>query len=222
MALILNIDTALEKASVALADGEHIIGVLTNEKQMDHAAWIHGAISSLLDQSNSTISQLAAVAVSAGPGSYTGLRVGMATAKGICYSLKIPLITASTLKLVAMAATSGYTSPVVYCPMIDARRMEVFTVLYDETLNALTEAGPVVLSENWMSEYLESQQIVFCGNGSTKWQTICNNKNAIFDKSTYSIAGLVKLSLTKYAAGDFTDLAYSEPVYLKNIYMIAK
>ena len=133
MALILSIDTALEEASVCIADDNHVLAVKKNNRQADHAAWIQVAIREMLAETETGIGDLSAVAVAAGPGSYTGLRVGMATAKGICFAAGIPLITESTLFLIAqrvkkeIALNSVYSYPVLICPMIDARRMEIFT-----------------------------------------------------------------------------------------------
>jgi len=126
---ILHIDTAVQTASVCLSKNEKSIGVKMNSSQNDHAAWLQPAIVSLLREHDVPMKNLAAIAVSAGPGSYTGLRVGMATAKGLCYALQLPLITLSTLKMMAVSALKENAN--FFCPMIDARRMEVFTAVFD-------------------------------------------------------------------------------------------
>jgi tRNA threonylcarbamoyladenosine biosynthesis protein TsaB len=120
MSLILNIDTALDTASVCLANQKEVLQFSVNEDQKDHAAWLHQTIAELLQKGGYSIKDLDAVAVSIGPGSYTGLRVGLATAKGFCYALQIPLITVNTLKLIAFAAKDEAID--LICPMIDARR----------------------------------------------------------------------------------------------------
>src|SRR5205814_5136447 len=145
MALIFNIDTALEIASLGLAEDGIMIQSIENDQQKDHAAWIHVAIKNLFEKTGKTIDQLDAVAVSNGPGSYTGLRVGLSTAKGLCYALNIPLITVGTLQVMALNAVQALAKSdlqsadhggenelgdILFCPMIDARRMEVFTAVY--------------------------------------------------------------------------------------------
>ena len=145
MALILNIDTSLETASVCLAKDAVAVKLLINENQRDHASWIHNAIHLALQDSGCLITELEAVAVSNGPGSYTGLRVGLATAKGLCYGLGIPLITISTLKMMATAVKHKASD--LICPMIDARRMEVFTAVYNKDLLELSPAQAMIIDE---------------------------------------------------------------------------
>jgi tRNA threonylcarbamoyladenosine biosynthesis protein TsaB len=224
MALILSIDTALEEASVCIAEDNHVLAVKKNNRQMDHAAWIQVAIRKMLSDTDRSISDLSAVAVAAGPGSYTGLRVGMAAAKGICYALGIPLITESTLLLIAQRVKmeipihSVYTYPVLICPMIDARRMEVFTTLYDAGLNAVMTPAAIILDDKSFASELQNHVIVFCGNGIKKWQHLCSHTNAVFVDVSQQIIDLAALALEKFNKNDFSDLAYTEPAYLKNVY----
>ena len=150
MALILNIDTSTEKASICIASNGVSTALLENAQQKEHAGWIHPAIEELLEQTKYTLHDLEAIAVTAGPGSYTGLRVGMATAKGLCYALNIPLITENTLRAMALASRQAYDGKInleniLFCPMIDARRMEVFTALFNpalEEVNGINRPGP--------------------------------------------------------------------------------
>ncbi|MBA2250622.1 MAG: tRNA (adenosine(37)-N6)-threonylcarbamoyltransferase complex dimerization subunit type 1 TsaB, partial [Chitinophagaceae bacterium] len=138
MALILNIDTCTENAIVSLANNDVIIGTMNNSNQKDHASFLHTAIKNLLDKSGILISQLNAIAVTAGPGSYTGIRVGMAAAKGLAYALQIPLISLNTLEVIAMCSIiQSENKDAFFCPMIDARRMEVFTAVYDQFLKEI-------------------------------------------------------------------------------------
>src|SRR6187399_3095526 len=134
MALILNIDTAVDVASLCLAKDEEVLSIARNESQKDHASWLHIAIKEIFEKNNSELTSVHAVAVTGGPGSYTGLRIGMATAKGICYALNKPLISLNTLLVMANAAKDVHNSFAesanLLCPMIDARRMEVFTAIY--------------------------------------------------------------------------------------------
>ena len=191
---------------------------------MDHAAWIQTAIREMLVETERKIDDLSAVAVAAGPGSYTGLRVGMATAKGICYALHVPLITVGTLFLIAqrvkkeMPINSVYRYPVLICPMIDARRMEVFTTLYDTALNEVTTPKAMVLDETSFAAELQKHVIVFCGNGNKKWQNLCSHSNAVFVDVKQQVDYLAEAALNKFKKSDFSELAYTEPAYLKNVY----
>src|SRR6266513_982784 len=130
MSLLLNIDTAIETASICLSKDGNVLHLSINENQKDHAAWLTVAIQEMMQNSGYQLNQLNAIAVTIGPGSYTGLRVGLSTAKGLCYVLKIPLLTIGTLEMMAFAAKQNPVD--LLCPMIDARRMEVFTAVYDK------------------------------------------------------------------------------------------
>jgi tRNA threonylcarbamoyladenosine biosynthesis protein TsaB len=226
MSLILSIDTATETASIALGDGDVLIDVVMNENQKDHAAWIHDAIKNMLEKNGRSLQQLKAVAVTAGPGSYTGLRVGMATAKGLCYVLNIPLITESTLKVMAYAGTQQLETTVNYdglfCPMIDARRMEVFTAVYDKQLNEVIKPQPMVLSGESFSQLLHNHRMVFFGSGSNKQRELVNNVNASFMNVKHHAGHLFALARAKFNASDFTELAYAEPAYLKEFHTHTK
>lgn len=224
MSLILNIDTATANASVSLASEGRIIAALVNEQSMDHAAWIHTAIRELTTINNHayTLKDLSAVANVSGPGSYTGLRVGMSTAKGLCYALNIPLISLNTLKIMAHA-TNLYISPSqLLCPMLDARRMEVFSALYDYLLNELISPCPVILEKDSFSEWLNKYEIVFFGNGSNKWKEIVQHDNAIFKDAFYAPSDIAGVSYAAFQQAAFSDLAYAEPFYLKEFYTPGK
>jgi tRNA threonylcarbamoyladenosine biosynthesis protein TsaB len=216
VSLILNIDTAVQTASICISkDGENI-DLIINPFQKDHAAWLHIAIHELLQQHHLSLNNLDAIAVSAGPGSYTGLRVGMATAKGLCYALKLPFITVSTLQMMAVAALKEPTD--LLCPMIDARRMEVFTAIYNKSLTQVISPTNTILSEAFLKDLLEQHTITFFGNGSTKFSQLINNKNAVFKQLEANASHLAKLSNTLYTQKKFSDLAYSEPFYGKEFY----
>ena len=146
MSLILNIDTALDTASVCLAKDGTSLQLITNDNQKDHATWLHTAINEILKKGGYSISQLEAVAVSIGPGSYTGLRVGLASAKGFCYALRIPLIAVSTLEMMAVSVKEEASG--LICPLIDARRMEVFTAIYDKELGEKSSPQTMIIDEN--------------------------------------------------------------------------
>jgi len=219
MSLILNIDTATEKASICLAEEGCEILLLQNNDQRDHAAWLHVAIEKLLKETMHTTKDLQAVAITAGPGSYTGLRVGMATAKGLCFALKIPLITESTLKVMAFAAVEKAKElDALICPMIDARRMEVFTAIYKTGLEEVLPASALVLDEDSFAGYLFANRMLFFGSGSKKWQELTRKPNSFFSDTDFNAGDLAKLSFKTYTKGQFTDIIYSEPVYTKEFY----
>lgn len=213
---ILNIDTAVQTASVCLAGDGNAISTVTNPSQKDHAAWLHAAIQDLLKENNIALTQLKAIAVSAGPGSYTGLRVAMATAKGLCYVLHVPLITISTLKMMATAAIDEPTE--FLCPMIDARRMEVFAAVFDKQLQEIVPPKNFILTEETFHELLNQHTITFFGNGSDKFQPLCQHPNAVFKKIEANAASMASLSYQSFRKGEFADLAYSEPYYGKEFY----
>ncbi len=220
--MILNIDTSLEVAKVALSGSGIIVQEAENRNKKDHGAFLQPAIQSILQQASVKIAELDAVAVVSGPGSYTGLRVGMATAKGICYTIQKPLITITTLHLLAYQAIlenrpmaeEGY----LFCPMIDARRMEVFTALYDKDLNLVEKESAQVLDQNSLSVKMINKKILFFGNGAKKWQEICFNKNAFFSGLESNVFFMCRLSFKKYQDKIFENLAYSEPFYVKEFY----
>lgn len=219
MPLILNIDTATETASIALGGEEGLPGPVMNRELKDHAAWIHDAMQQLLRQAGRSVRQLDAVAVTEGPGSYTGLRVGMATAKGLCYALGIPLITESTLKVMALAAVEQNNGMGrLFCPMIDARRMEVFTAVYDAQLKEILAPRPMILDAASFAGTLAEGPVQFFGPGSNKFNGLTQSVNAGFMNVAHHAGHLSQLSLQKYHTRTFTDAAYSEPAYLKEFY----
>lgn len=168
MPLILHIDTATENATISISQNETVIHSVTNDKQKDHASFLQPAIKQLLEQSNISIHQVNAVSVTAGPGSYTGLRVGMASAKGLCYALKIPLITLSTLQVMGLSVIENTNQPELYfyCPMIDARRMEVFTATFDDELKEIQPARALILEPLSFNEVMKRKPIIFSGSGA--------------------------------------------------------
>lgn len=216
MALILNIDTSLDTASVCLGNNDGVLKVATNDNQKDHAAWIHTAINKLLKETGFPLKSLEAIAVSIGPGSYTGLRIGLSSAKGLCYALDIPLITISTLKMIASAVKQKATD--LICPMVDARRMEVFTGLYNKDLLEISAARALIIDETSFDTFLSSHKILFCGNGSKKLQNILSSPNASFIETIPNASELSDLSQNCYINKQFANLAYSEPLYIKEFY----
>jgi tRNA threonylcarbamoyladenosine biosynthesis protein TsaB len=213
VSLILHIDTAVQAASVCLSDGDSIIDTAVNPSEKESASWLHLAIQDILQRNHLSPSALEAVAVSAGPGSYTGLRVGMSAAKGICYALSLPLISINTLQLMAAAVKDASTD--LLCPMIDARRMEVFTALYTPSLKEVMPSTNLILDEDSFQDRLQQNTITFFGNGSKKAADIIKHPHAFFVTVTASAKDMVPLVLEKFEASQFADLAYSEPFYGK-------
>ncbi|WP_205508486.1 tRNA (adenosine(37)-N6)-threonylcarbamoyltransferase complex dimerization subunit type 1 TsaB [Longitalea arenae] len=228
--MILCIDTATDQACVCLSKEGEVVSVLENDNQKDHAAWIQTAINSLLQKQGVSMQHLQAVAVTAGPGSYTGLRVGMASAKGLCFALQIPLITINTLQVMAHAAinqlgniVAQMSKPLCYCPMIDARRMEVFTAVYDEFLQEIIAPKAMILDELSFTAELNERSLICFGNGSNKWKNVSRYPNVLFIDEKLDIAkSLAKLASSLHLSQNFANLAYAEPVYLKEFYTYIK
>ncbi len=219
--LILHIDTATAYASICLTQGDSILGMRVSPDQKQHGAFVQPAIQGLMLENDLDLSALDAIAVSEGPGSYTGLRVSMASAKGLCYALDKPLITISTLKIMALAAQmekgKEYTQA-FYCPLIDARRMEVFTALYNAHLSEIEAASAKILDAHSFSELIDNQLIVFSGTGAPKFQAILNHPNALFSGVQHNASHLAILAKESFEKAAFANLAYAEPYYLKAFY----
>lgn len=213
MAAILLIDTALDVATAAIGSGGKIIAARSNENQRDHAAFLHMAIREMLDECGIKPSDLGAVAVANGPGSYTGLRVGLSAAKGLCYALGIPLLTISTLEILANSATAEGR---FYVPMVDARRMEVFSQIFDAGRQSVTEAGAEIIEPGSYQALLEKGIVVFCGNGAAKMASVSGHPNMFIDETGISTGIFLKLAEHEMARENFADLKNAEPNYVKN------
>jgi len=225
MAIILNIDTALDSAYISLSENEKGLGYAINGNAKDHAAWIQPAIYKLTKESGIKMSDLSAIGVCIGPGSYTGLRIGLSTAKGLCFALKIPLIAINTLETIASSAMNDiqienldFTSDLLICPMIDARRMEVFTAVYNSSMEEIYEPHSRILDALSFDALLRRQKMLFLGNGSLKFQQVCQNANAIFKKLALNPFALSGLTYKNFIGNNFATLAYAEPLYLKEFF----
>ncbi|MBC7851582.1 MAG: tRNA (adenosine(37)-N6)-threonylcarbamoyltransferase complex dimerization subunit type 1 TsaB [Chitinophagaceae bacterium] len=222
MSFILHIDTATESGLICLSQNEKLLASAKNFAAQDHARWLHPAISNMLSESGVDIKELAAITITSGPGSYTGLRVAMASAKGLCFALKIPLITVNTLKFIAKATIDSVDEQLVekslFCPLIDARRMEVFTAIYNSQLDEVLPPQALILDEQSFVAKLDLQTVIFSGNGIAKWQQLCTHDNAVFADVIPSPQSFISLTYSKFSAGEFTAPAYAEPVYLKEFY----
>lgn len=225
MSLILNIDTAIDIAFISIAKDGEILEAASNAEQKEHGGFLQPAIQILLKNTSVSINQLDAIAISAGPGSYTGLRVGMATAKGLCFALNKPLITIGTLEILAFSAimegnVSNITASPLFCPMIDARRMEVYTALYNQNLEPVLNPCALILDKSSFANRMLNNPVFFFGNGAKKWRFICSHENAIFIDILTKPLAMSILAHKKYEQNDFSDLAYSEPLYLKEFFGI--
>ena len=214
MSYLLNIDTFSETACLSISKNGSLVNH-TKDTSRNHAMSLHLEIDKLLKESAISINDLSAIAVIEGPGSYTGLRVGMATAKGLAFSLNIPLITINSLFLIAQASEKKQHK-IAYCPMIDARRMEVFTALYDENFNTILPPCNMILNENSFQEYHETM-IMFSGNGCLKIAEIYKGR-AFFNFSPDLTVRFCNMSFVKFLKNQFSDLIYTEPLYIKPFY----
>lgn len=219
MALILQIETSTISCSVALSENGQTLSVKEAVERNIHASSITLFIDDVMKVANKKLTDLDAVAVSMGPGSYTGLRIGVSTAKGLCYGLDVPLIAIDTLKAMAsnIQVNSG-SGDLLFCPMIDARRMEVYSALYDAGLVPVNPVTAMIIDEHSFSSILEKHKVVFFGDGAEKCiASLGNHPNATFITDfTNSAIDLNAQAYAKYIAHQFEDLAYFEPYYLKD------
>ncbi|MBO4503282.1 MAG: tRNA (adenosine(37)-N6)-threonylcarbamoyltransferase complex dimerization subunit type 1 TsaB [Bacteroidales bacterium] len=242
--ILLHIETATEVCSVALSEGKRILAVCTSNDGNSHSKNLLPFIDRLFHDAGCTIQQksvhdrlgitlrdIDGVSVSIGPGSYTGLRIGVSTAKGIAYALNVPVMAIGTLESIANGARMRMFpdaddfivpkgTPIV--PMIDARRMEVYTAQYDENLNELSAPSALIVNEHSFDELLSKGHVIFCGNGMPKCrEMLAQHEHARFAESETSAWHLLAPALRRWEAQEFADTAYFEPFYLKE-YVAAK
>lgn len=221
MATILNIETSTDVCSVCLSHDGEMKFHDADYKGRNHATVLGGFVKNALDYAKMCEMKLDAVAVSIGPGSYTGLRIGLSEAKGLSFGLDIPLIGVNTLKLLSVAVMfSKNIGPDDYfVPMIDARRMEVFTAVYDLALNEVMPNQAMILDENSFADLLESRKLHFMGNGADKASDLIKSQNAEFTLGIRpNAADMIALSEKAFRENDFLDLAYSTPNYIKKFH----
>jgi len=214
---LLFLETATEVCSVALSKGNEIVAAVSSHKGNTHAELLFPFIDQVLTEDNCKISELDGVVLSIGPGSYTGLRIGASAAKGICYALNIPLIGVSTLQSIVFGALQSQKKQqnILYCPVIDARRMEVFTALFNAKGEMITEVDNKIIDEHSFHNELENNVIYFCGNGMPKCKSVLQHKNAYFIDTRLNASNMLIPSLLKYENQQFEDVAYFEPFYFK-------
>ena len=217
MTFILNIDTSQEVAFVNIAADGKVIKHLSNSVQKSHASFLHEAIQELISITKIKLKSINAISVSNGPGSYTGLRVGLSSAKGLSYALNVPLITISSLHVVAFdCIEANKDQNALFCPMIDARRMEVFTTIVDEKLQEVLSPCAMILNEDSFSNELSSRKIFFCGSGSKKFKTIQHSANGYFEEEKNLNEAMGHLSFEAFENKMFSNLALVEPNYIKD------
>lgn len=220
MIYILNIETATKNCSVSLAKNGQTVAVKEiSEEQFNHAEKLHLFIKEVLAFEGISLANLNAIAVSKGPGSYTGLRIGVSAAKGLCYALNIPLIAVDTLAVLAEKVTidSG-----MIVPMIDARRMEVFTQMFNKDYSSLSVAEALIVDENAFADINENIHLV--GDGALKCKTVLTNHKFVFYEDVIypSANEMSSISYKKYIEQLFEDVAYFEPYYLKDFMLTTK
>ena len=220
MIYILNIETATKNCSVSLSKNGQTVAIKEiSEEQFSHAEKLHLFIKEVLVSGGILLADLNAVAVSKGPGSYTGLRIGVSAAKGLCYALNIPLIAVDTLAVLAekIRIDSG-----IIIPMIDARRMEVFTQMFDKDLNTLSTAEALIVDETAFTDINENIHLI--GDGALKCKTVLTDDKFIYHEDVIypSANDMSRLSYKKYIENTFEDVAYFEPYYLKDFMLTTK
>lgn len=216
MSNILCIETATTNCSVALSIyGEQVILCEDNDVKYSHAERLHPYIEEALREAKINKNDLTAIAVSKGPGSYTGLRIGVSAAKGLCFALGIPLISIETLKSLAYRVKVEKGDYII--PMLDARRMEVYSAVFDADYNQIRTTEAQILEEDSFLEYLDKGKVHFVGNGVAKFAEICKHPNAVFIENTLpSAKQMCQLAEAKNSNKDYEDVAYFEPYYLKD------
>lgn len=224
MARLLNIETSTEVCSVALTENGVTRFIKESNEGMNHAEMLTVYIRDLFAENQLSLTSIDAVAVSKGPGSYTGLRIGVSVAKGLCYALDVPLISINSLYILGNYAANSFgksspseTGEMLFCPMIDARRMEVFTALYNNKAELIKPVSAEIIDESFLEEFLAAHKIMFFGNGAQKCKHKLTHPNAIFAGPEKTSAQFMQnLAQVKYDRNEFEDVAYFEPFYLKN------
>lgn len=219
MATILNIETSTEVCSVALTCEGQVLEHHENYDGQTHATLLSAYVKDALDYVRTRELTLDAIAVSMGPGSYTGLRIGLSEAKGLAFGLNVPLIGVNTLQLLVVSTIFNNffdEDDILYVPMIDARRMEVYTAAYNSALQAVIEPQAMIIDENSFSDILAEHKVVFMGNGSNKVREVIKHPNAVFVDGIKPVAlEMMALAEKAFRESDFIDVAYSTPLYLK-------
>lgn len=222
--MILSIETGGEICSVALSEKDELISLRESDLGRNHAQDVAVFISEIFRENNISGEDLSAVAISKGPGSYTGLRIGVSVAKGICYGANKPLIAIGSLDILAASAIEDFEAGIlgietlnksILCPMIDARRMEVYEQLFSPKGEPISQVKPHIITEDSFSEYRDQEQFIIFGSGAEKCSEVLKVNGLTLVNVTQSARGMVKKAYEKYTLGMFEDIAYFEPLYLK-------
>jgi tRNA threonylcarbamoyladenosine biosynthesis protein TsaB len=216
LASILNIETSTTNCSVSVGKDGKLLSIREeNHEHYSHSEKLHVFIDEAIKEAGIGFDELDAIAVGKGPGSYTGLRIGVSTAKGLCFALDKKLISVSTLAILAKQVKISNKETIV--PMLDARRMEVYSAVFGPNGEQIRETRAEILDENSFSEYLEMGKVHFIGNGVKKFQALVSRPNAVFVEDGFpSAKEMLLLSEEKFKQNDFEDVAYFEPFYLKD------
>jgi tRNA threonylcarbamoyladenosine biosynthesis protein TsaB len=220
---LLHIDTTSEIAMIGLSIQDQIIAQVTNQASQQHASFVQTSIESICKEHSFDLNQLDGIVVTLGPGSYTGMRVGLASAKGIAYALDKPLIGLSSLALIAKAANKKIVqsgSNYSLFSMIDARRMEIFGAIYDANEQALTEEQAIVLDIPYLTALAKKGTIYCAGSGASKIAQLIEDEQIQILDSQYSVGEMLEMAMIKWEKQDFEDLAYVGPTYIKDVYTI--
>ncbi|MEN8203297.1 MAG: tRNA (adenosine(37)-N6)-threonylcarbamoyltransferase complex dimerization subunit type 1 TsaB [Bacteroidota bacterium] len=225
-ALILHIETATDICSVAISEGDQQLALAESGPERSHATLLNAFIRECLKNGGKELKQIDAVAVSKGPGSYTGLRIGVSTAKGIAYALEKPLLSSGTLENMAHGADthpdiralmSKYEDSLVLCPMLDARRMEVYSAFFTTGIEAIRPVTADIVDPDSFRDILSKHPVCFFGNGSEKCEQVLNHPHAHFVSDINpSASHMIEPVLKRFTAHQFEDVAYFEPFYLKD------
>ena len=216
MPLILSVETSTDVCSVALHLDKALLTEAEIQEPQSHASQLAPLIDRITSEAGINVRDISAIAVAKGPGSYTGLRIGTSTAKGLCYALSAPLIAVGTLELLAFQGSVLNTTNALLCPMIDARRMEVYCLLADHNLQLLEPVSARIIDEQSFAELLPTSRVLFFGNGAQKCKAVIRHPNAIFLDDIYPRASaLGVMAERKFTAGEYEDLMTFKPLYLK-------
>lgn len=220
MAYLLHIESSSTVCSVAISKDTELIAIKELNNGYTHAENLHVFIDELLKEKALKPTDLNAIAVSSGPGSYTGLRIGFSAAKGLAYALQIPLISIDTLKALSVLASKQINADALYCPMMDARRMEVYCATYNKNLNEVLPIQALVVSEESIKVFDLQKPIYFFGDGMPKAKALLQTLPQVFfiDNINAGASGMIELAYAKYEAKQFEDTAYAEPNYLKEFF----
>lgn len=220
MSYIIHIESTSTVCSVALSHNDQLLSLKELNNGYTHAENLHLFIQDVLLDAGIETKQLDAISVSTGPGSYTGLRIGYATAKGLAYALNIPLITVSTLQALTSLAIQHTSADALYCPMLDARRMEVYCAMYDQTLEEVVPVNALILSEESINALKKDKPIYYFGDGMPKAKELLSTLPSVFyiENIVASAKALIPLAYQKFIQKNFDDIAYAEPMYLKEFY----